>query len=259
MSPKNRAVCLSHDFLRNFPAVNRCEKVCFRGLPGPENSGIFGKFRKFSKISGNFPEIFPPKIGQKTPKCSREITILQSGKFPEFPEFPGGISGGFPGDFRRILDNFRSFLQQFALSYTLDYSRKFVFLMGCNPLNFQLFTIFGNFCKNFQKFPKFFSAGTFFGNFCQNLSNFPKFRKFLSKSVVPRNFPETPRVYFLYARKNTAGKLYFVMKLPGKFSGTSQDFRGDKNFPRNIFPKMLSQPSDKTFQKFCKTFYKKFL
>lgn len=163
--------------MRNFPAVNRCEKVCFRGLTGPENSGIFGKFRKFSKISGNFPEIFPPKIREKIPKYSREITFLQSGKFPEFPEFPGGISGGFPGDFRRILDNFRHFLQQFSTSYTLDSNRKFVFLLGYNPLNFQLFTIFENFCKNFQKFPKFFSAGTFFGNFCQNLSKFVKFSK----------------------------------------------------------------------------------
>ena len=151
--------------------------MCFRGLTGPENSGIFGKFRKFSKISGNFPEIFLPKIRRKPPKYSREITFLQSGKFPEFPEFPGGISGGFPGDFRRILDNFRSFLQQFSTSCTLDYSRKFVFLMGYNPLNFQLFTIFGNFCKNFQKFPKFFSAGTFFQKISKNFQKFPKFSK----------------------------------------------------------------------------------
>ena len=131
--------------------------------------------------------------------------------------------------------------------------------MGYNPLNFQLFTIFENFCKNFQKFPKFFSAGTFFGNFCQNLSNFPKFRRFLSKSVVPRNFPETPQGCFLYARKNTAGKLDFTEKFPGKFSGTSQDFGEMKSFPRDIFPKMLSYPPDKIFQKFFKTFYKKIL
>ena len=191
--------------------------MCFRGLTGPENSGIFWKFRKFSKISENFPEIFLPKIRRKTPKYSREIPFLQSGKFPEFPEFSGGISGGFPGDFRRILDNFRSFLQQFSISCTLDYSRKFVFLLGYNPLNFQLFTIFRNFCKNFQKFPKFFSARTFFGNFCQNLSNFPKFRKFLSKSVDLRNFPETPRRCFPPTHNNTADKLNFTAQFPGSF------------------------------------------
>jgi hypothetical protein len=60
-------------FLRNFPAVNRCEKVCFRGLTGPENFGIFGKFWKISKISGNFSEIFPPKNDRETPNYSREI------------------------------------------------------------------------------------------------------------------------------------------------------------------------------------------
>jgi hypothetical protein len=228
-------------------------------LTGPENFGIFWKFWKFSKIFGNFPEIFPPKIRGKIPKYSREMSFLQSGKFPDFPEFPGGISGGFPGDFRGILDNFRHFLQQFFTSCTLDYSRKFVFLGGLTPLNFQLFTIFEKFCKNFQKFPKFFSAGTFFGNFCQNLSKFPKFRDFLSKSVVPRNFPATPRGDFLGSRKNTAGKLDFTGKSPGKFSGISPDFGGRKSFPRDIFPKMLSQPPDKTFQNFWKTFYKKFL
>jgi hypothetical protein len=99
-------------------------------LTGPENFGIFGKFWKISKISGNFSEIFPPKNDRKTPKYSREIPFWQRGKFPEFPGFSRGISGGFLGDFRRILDNFRAFFPQFFTCCTLDYSRKFVFLAG---------------------------------------------------------------------------------------------------------------------------------
>jgi hypothetical protein len=194
-------------FSRNFPAVNRCEKVCFRGLTGPENFGIFWKFWKFSKIFGNFPEIFPPKIRGKRPKYSREMSFLQSGKFPDFPEFPGGISGGFPGDFRGILDNFRHFLQPFYKSCTLDYSRKFVFLEGLTPQNFQLFAIFEKFSKNFQKFPKFFSAGTFFQKISKNFQKFPKFSKIFQKFPkfskiskffdkkwgIPQNFGEASR------------------------------------------------------------------